>query len=234
MEDLWHFDELNFNALIEDKLSSSNDIFWSTEELKEMKKVQISEAENQVESKGIESIYSNFGFFQDDPLEKEFLFSTNQQKYHQQPSYQDYEPLDNLHLDMVTTPLQKGINIMQFDEQFQPFESKKDKLYPTPLASVEILKNYGKGFKRLLHDEVKILHPVDDLGFVTHEDKRKLSTEDIMKIAGTMFIQSFSESNGMFTSLIFCFRESKSNIFLTILFLKFLKIDTVFLEILKM
>lgn len=92
MEDLWHFDELNFNA-IEDKLSSSNDIFWSTEKLNEMKKVQISEAENQVESEGIESLCSNFGFFQDDlSLEEGFLFPTNQPKYHQQPSYQDYQP----------------------------------------------------------------------------------------------------------------------------------------------
>jgi hypothetical protein len=94
--------------------------------------------------------------------------------------------------------------MVQFDEQFETknlplCDTKKDKQYyqTTPLAApVEILKNYGKGFKRLSPDEGKILHPVDDFGLVTdNENERKLSTTDIMKIAGTKFIQSSSSSD---------------------------------------
>ncbi|KAK2394804.1 DELLA protein RGL1 [Trifolium repens] len=188
MENLCNFGEISFSA-IEDKLSSSNDTFWHTKKLTEMKNVQFSLAEDQGNYNGIESLCSNFGFFQDDEL----LLSTNQQKFHHQhQSYQDYEPFDNLQFDMV-----------QFDEQFETkklplSDTKNDKQYfqTTLAAPVEILKNYGKGFKRLSPDEGKILHPVDNFGLVTdNENERKLSTTDIMKIAGTKFIQSSSSSD---------------------------------------
>ncbi|KAJ1380595.1 hypothetical protein SESBI_45873 [Sesbania bispinosa] len=77
-----------------------------------------------------------------------------------------------------------------------PCNPTKDNKHSTPLASVEILKNYGKGFKRLCDDhEGKILHPAVH----TNELGRKLSTEDVMKIAGTRFIQiqSSSQSEGL-------------------------------------
>ncbi|AES65006.1 DELLA protein RGL2 [Medicago truncatula] len=178
MENLCNFGDLSFN-IVEDKLSSSNDIFWETNKLSEMKNVKFSVEEDLGDYNGIESLCSNFGFFQDDPSqEDELLLSTDQQKYHQQP-YQDYESFDNLHFDMV-----------QFDEQQCPTknpplcDTKKDQqFYQTP--PIEILKNYGKGFKRLSPDEGKIHHP---------ENESKLSTEDIMKIAGTRFIQSSSLS----------------------------------------
>ncbi|CAJ2662481.1 unnamed protein product [Trifolium pratense] len=185
MENFCNFGEISFSA-IEDKLSSSNDTFWHTKKVTAMKNVEFSVAEDQGDHNGIESLRSNFGFF---PQEEELLLSTNQQKFH----HQDYEPFDNLQFDMV-----------QFDEQFETktlplCDTKKGKQYyqNTPLAApVEILKNYGKGFKRLLPDEGKILHPVNDFGLVTdNENERKLSTTDIMKIAGTKFIQSSSSSD---------------------------------------
>jgi len=188
MENLCNFDEFSFN-IVEEKLSSSNDTFWETKGHNEMKNVQFSVKEDLGEYNGIESLCSNFGFFQDDPSqEDEFL------KFHhqQQESYQDYETFDNLHFNMV-----------HFDEQcptkILPLcDTKKDQqLYQTPLAPVDILKNYGKGFKRLLPDEGKILHPVNDFGLVTNnENERKLlSTIEIMKMAGTRFIQSSSSKS---------------------------------------
>ncbi|XP_045790594.1 DELLA protein RGL2-like [Trifolium pratense] len=192
MENFCNFGEISFSA-IEDKLSSSNDTFWHTKKVTAMKNVQFSVAEDQGDHNGIESLRSNFGFF---PQEEELLLSTNQQKFH----HQDYEPFDNLQFDMV-----------QFDEQFETktlplCDTKKGKQYyqNTPLAApVEILKNYGKGFKRLLPDEGKILHPVNDFGLVTdNENERKLSTTDIMKIAGTKFIQSSSSSDHSASGLI--------------------------------
>lgn len=187
MENLYKFGEFNFSA-VEDKLSSSNDIFWETKKLTEIKSVQFSLAENLGDFNGNESLCSNFGFFQDDPShEGEFLLSTDQQKY------QDYETFDNLQFDMVN-----------FDEQLCPTKvlplcniENDRQFYQTPLAPVEILKNYGKGFKKLLlPDEGKILHPVNDFGLVTNnQNERKLSTTDIMKVAGTRFIQSSSSES---------------------------------------
>ncbi|XP_061344773.1 DELLA protein RGL1-like [Gastrolobium bilobum] len=191
MEDLCHFSEFSFSG-VEDKYSSSNDSLWATEGLNEVKKVHFSGAEDWGESSG-------FGFIPNDPTEDEgYLLST---KYHQQPSYEDYGPLDNLQFDMVSPPLQPylGENI-QFDEQNPTMvplcDPTKDKYNSTHLTSLEILKNYGKGFKRLC-DEGKNMQPVDDLALVKNEDGRKLSTEDVMRIAGTRFIQSSSESAGL-------------------------------------
>ncbi|KAK7329553.1 hypothetical protein VNO77_23723 [Canavalia gladiata] len=192
MEDLYHLSEFSFSA-VEDNSSSSNDLFWG---LNGVKKVQFSEAEQWGESGGVDSLCSNFGFFPDDPSEEEgYLLSTNQQKYHLQPSScHDYDgQLDNLHFDMVSPPL-------QFVEQYPtmvvpPCDPTKDKpnSTTTPLASLEILKNYGKGFKKLLCNGGKTQQPVDELAVVTKQ--KKLSTEDVMRIAGTRFIQSSSPSS---------------------------------------
>ncbi|XP_057428399.1 DELLA protein RGL1-like [Lotus japonicus] len=196
MEEYYHFMELSPSA-VEDKFSSSNDILWATDVgLNEMKKVQFS-----AECGGIDSPCLDYGFLSNDPSEEEarFLLSTDQPKDHQQPSY---EPWDNLRFDMVSSPLQIQVeDIMQIDENFSTkvplFYPAKNKQFPTPLAPIEILKHYGKGFKRLC-DEGKILHPLDDSSAViTNVDGRKLSTEDVMRVAGTKFIHSASESPGL-------------------------------------
>jgi len=191
MENLWEFGEFNI-GVTEDKLGSSNNTFWDTKGLDTMKNVQFSVAEDLGDCNGTEFLCSNFGFFQDDPLQEEGLLKY----YHQQQQpYQDYETFDNLNFDMV-----------HFDEQrcptrILPFcDTKKDNQYyqPSPLTPVDILKNYGKGFKRLLPDEGKVLHPVNDFDLVTdNENESKLSAGDIMKIAGTRFIQSSSSSESI-------------------------------------
>ncbi|KAG4990416.1 hypothetical protein AAZX31_09G035900 [Glycine max] len=195
MEDLYH---VSFTT--DDNSSSSNDILWCTEELNELRKVQFSGAEDHGEYGGIDPLYSNFGFFPDDPSEQEgYLLSTDQQKYHQQvqPSYHDYGQLDdNLQFDMVSPPL-------QFDAQYPTMvplcHTTKDKPNSnsnTPLASLDILNNYGKGFKRLRNED-KTLKQVDDVAMATTNEgiMRKLSTEDVMRIAGTRFIQSSSSES---------------------------------------
>lgn len=196
MEDLYH---LSFST-VDDNSSSSSDIFW--EGLNEVSKVQFSGAEDQGEYWGIDSlINSDFGFFPNDPSQEGYLLSTNQQKYQLQPSYKDYGELDNLQFDMVSLSAP-----LQFDAKFPTAmvpicDTSKDKPHSTstttttPLAPFEILNNYGKGFKRLCNESNKTLQPLDDLAVVTNEVTwRKLSTEDVIRIAGTRFIQSSSSS----------------------------------------
>ncbi|KAK7412885.1 hypothetical protein VNO78_04607 [Psophocarpus tetragonolobus] len=176
--------------------SSSNDIFWANEGMNEMRKVQLSGAEDHGKYIGIDSFYSNLGFFPDDPSVEGYILSTKQQKYNPQQSYHEYRRLDDLQFDMVSPTL-------QFDAQYPTmvplYDPAKDKPHSTTLlASLEILNNYGKGFKRLRKGG-NTQHPVDDVAVATNEGIwRKLSTEDIMRIAGTRFIQSSSSSESKF------------------------------------
>ncbi|TKY72507.1 DELLA protein RGL2 [Spatholobus suberectus] len=77
MED--HVSESSFSA-VEDNFSSSNDIFWATVGLNEVKKVQFSGAEDHGEYGGIDSLSSSCGFVPYDPSEEGYLLSTDQQK----------------------------------------------------------------------------------------------------------------------------------------------------------
>lgn len=208
MEDLYPSSESRL--IVEDRYSSSNNIFWATEGLNEVKSVQFSGAENGGKLVGIDSLCSSFGFFANDPSEEGayYLSCTNQQKCHQQqPSYLECGTLDNLQFDMVSPPLQTGLgDMIKYDDQYQNMAPlggiTKENQYSTPLASLELLEKYGKGFKRLLCDEGKTMQPIDDLAATTNEVGRKLSTEDVMRVAGTRFIQSSSESTAVSEYLV--------------------------------
>ncbi|KAK7303689.1 hypothetical protein RJT34_14602 [Clitoria ternatea] len=197
MEGLYHFSEFRFNAA-EDNTSSSNDMFWAREGLNEVKRVQFSGEEDQGESGGIDSFCSNFGFFQDDPSEEGYPLSFNQQKYfrqQQQQSYRDYGQSDDLHFDMVPPTLQFGEQYFPTMVPLHDQTKNKPNTSTTPLASLGILKNYGEGFK-LLCNEAKAIQQDDHMAAGTKEVMgRKLSTEDVMRIAGTRFIQSSSSSS---------------------------------------
>ncbi|CAJ1963202.1 unnamed protein product [Sphenostylis stenocarpa] len=188
MEDLYH---VSFST-VDENSSSLSDIFWGTEELSEVNKVKFSRSEDHGVSRGED--YSNFEFFPDYSSEEGYLLSTNREKYHQQQSYHGYGQLDDSLLFDTVSPR------LQFDAQYPAMVPLRDttKYKPrstTPLASLEILKNYGKGFKRL-SNEGKSQQPVVDVAVATNEVvSGKLSTEDVMRIAGTRFIQSSSSES---------------------------------------
>jgi len=189
MEDLYH---VSFST-VDENSSSSNDMIWSTEELNEINKVQFSGAEDHRVYGGIDSFFSNFEFSPDYSSEEGNLLSTNQEKYHQQQLYNDYGHLEDiLQFDMVSPPLQFDA---QYPTKVQLCGTTKHEPHSTiPLASLEILKNYSKGFKRL-SNEGKSLQPVVDSVATNEFVLRKLSTEDVMRIAGTRFIQSSSSES---------------------------------------
>ncbi|KAL2341681.1 hypothetical protein Fmac_009621 [Flemingia macrophylla] len=163
MEDLFHASL----SSPDDNSSSSSDISWKGPN--EVKKVQFSGAGDHGGCERIDSFCFDFVLFSDDPSEEGYLQYTNQQKFDALSSYHDYGELDNLQFDMASPPL-------QFEALFPTMvplcDSTKDKPNSvTPLASLEILKNHGKGFKSYLE---------------------KALNEDIMRIVGTRFIQSSS------------------------------------------
>ncbi|XWS38944.1 hypothetical protein CRYUN_Cryun18bG0007200 [Craigia yunnanensis] len=67
-------------------------------------------------------------------------------------------------------------------------ETKKEKQYPFSLSSLGLLNNYGSGFKRLQGERRS--EGINDITAFTKEADRKLSTEEIMRVAGEMFIES--------------------------------------------
>ena len=64
----------------------------------------------------------------------------------------------------------------------------KEKQYPFSLSSLGLLNNYGSGFKRLQGERRS--EGVNDITVLTEEADRNLSTEEVMRVAGEMFIQS--------------------------------------------
>ncbi|KAI4334959.1 hypothetical protein L6164_013654 [Bauhinia variegata] len=189
MDDLCSFIGFNIGDA-DDEHSSSNDDYLGTKELNEGKEVQFSGAEGWGDSGGTSSLCSNFGFNPDDISEEGYLLSPHQQKDLQQMPDIDYETLDNLQFDMVPPLLQDNMNSDQLPSMVPVSESINDKPCSLPLASLELLNNYGCGFKRLNGE--RNFQTVDDS--VATDVERKLSTEDIIRIAGKRFIQSSSES----------------------------------------
>lgn len=199
MADLWPFSEFGYGAVVEDKNSSPHKFFWnkSSEPLdhhlhdqEPLKHVDISGAEDWGDSGGIDSLCSinNFGFFTNPEYSSEeayLLSSTTQQK--DPSSYFDYVALDNLRFDMVDDVV-KLPNIVDLSQT-----TKNHRNLSFPLASLDLLNNYRHGFKfNRLHGEADHqanANPIDD-----SLRARKLSTEDVMRIAGTRFIQSSSSS----------------------------------------
>ncbi|KAI4297287.1 hypothetical protein L6164_037181 [Bauhinia variegata] len=181
MQDLCSFMGFNISDA-DDEYSSSNNVYWSTIGLNEGKDVQFSGAEDWGDSGG-----SKFGFSLG-RLEEGHLLSPHQQKDLQQMPDLDYEMLDNLQFDMVPSPLQGNMNSDQLPTMLPVSQSiNKKPCNSSPLTSLGLLKNYGCGFK-----QTRNFQTID--GSMAMDVERKLSTEDIIRIAGTRFVQSSSES----------------------------------------
>ncbi|KAK4265896.1 hypothetical protein QN277_026886 [Acacia crassicarpa] len=209
MEDLYPFSEFNFEAVVDDRYSSSNNDFWntSTDPLDHhhhnevLQNVKISQAEDWEDSGGLDSLCSinKIGFF---PVhyyssQEDCLLSFSNQ--HKEPlSNLDYGSLDNLRFDMVvSSPLGDAA---KFDDQIVPkadlprsYKNDQNQNFPLLLASPDLLNNHGNGLKCLYGetepDDVHQVQRIDDL-----RGRKKLSTEEVMRIAATMFIRS-SHSN---------------------------------------
>ncbi|KAI9123007.1 hypothetical protein K1719_005896 [Acacia pycnantha] len=214
MEDLYPFSEFNFEAVVEDKYSSSNKDFWnsSSDPLDQhhhnevLENVNISQAEDWGDSGGLDSLCSinNIGFFPDHyySSQEDCLLSFSNQ--HKEPlSNLDYGSLDNLRFDMVvSSPLGDAA---KFDDQtaakadLSPsYKNYQNQNFPLPVASLDLLKLYSNGLKRLYGetepDDVLQVQRIDDL-----RGRKRLSTEEVMRIAATMFIRSSSsdQSEGL-------------------------------------
>ncbi|KAJ4722033.1 DELLA protein [Melia azedarach] len=183
---------LNYGE-VPDKLSSTENSFVSVERGIIGKQFNSYGVEDSGESGAIDSFYSDYGFYQGVSSEQGFLFSKYQQR---EQSVSSYELPDNLRFDIPSPPIQTCLEEIPKHGEIpsgvqEVVEPKKEKQFPFSLASLELLKNYGSGFKRLKGE--RRIEPNNDMAF-TKVESRKLSTEEIMKIAGERFIRSSSRA----------------------------------------
>ncbi|XAR57007.1 hypothetical protein NMG60_11025004 [Bertholletia excelsa] len=142
------------------------------------------------------------GSFSSDYLENtmvvEQLFSKDQQKS-QQPAFPDFGILDDFYPDVPPPPFQScpaeitKLSTVQIESSLQD-NLQEEKPSTVPLASLGILRSAGRGFRRLNGEKIEVSRY--DTAHVKPEPKigpRKLSTEDILRLAGQKFIQSSSK-----------------------------------------
>ncbi|XWS14184.1 hypothetical protein CRYUN_Cryun36dG0101800 [Craigia yunnanensis] len=145
------------------------------------------------ETGGIDSLTSDYRFYRDDSLEEGLSFSKYRPQEQQQQPFTDYGLLDGVSFNAASPSIQACLEeiakLGQIPTGIQNVaETKKEKQYPFSLSSLGLLNNYGSGFKRL-HGERRS-EGVNDILVFTEEANRKLSTEEVMRVAGEMFIQS--------------------------------------------
>ncbi|XVE82256.1 hypothetical protein DITRI_Ditri15bG0133600 [Diplodiscus trichospermus] len=168
-------DDLNIG--VPDKLSSSNKDFESFEEGNRGKLSGSYGAEDWRKTGGIEYWTSEYGFYPDDYRSQE----------QQQQPFTDYDLL-GVSFNAVSAPIQTCLEHGHIPiGNPNVAETKKEKQHPFCLSSLGLLNNYGSGFKRLRGARSE---GVNDISMFTEEADRKLSTEDVMRVAGEIFIHS--------------------------------------------
>lgn len=147
-------------------------------------------------SRGINNSFPfEYGLYEDDSLLEGCLFSNCGDQEQQQQSSSDYRLLDAFQFDVNSPPLQLCIEeiakLGEIPSMIPKVEAEKEKAYPFSVAGLELLKNYGRGFNRL--NGKRIIEPSNDTTCTEVTESKRLSTEEIIRIAGTRFIQSSSQ-----------------------------------------
>lgn len=199
---MFSFGDLNVYGA-PDKLSSSNNEFESFDGGNKGKAGGFYGVEDWGETGGIDSLPSDYGFYGDASMGASgFSFfeqdhhHQQQQQQQQQRSFMEYGLLNGVSFNAQSPLIQAcfheiaelgGINNRVYEDIG---EAKKGKQYPG-LSSLGLLNNYGNGFKRLngerrIDDDITISD--------TQDEDRKLSTEEVMRVAGEMLLKSCGQT----------------------------------------
>ncbi|XVF28216.1 hypothetical protein REPUB_Repub15cG0010300 [Reevesia pubescens] len=184
---VFSFDGMNIGG-VPDKLSSSNKDFESFDGGNKGKQSSFYGEEDWGETGGIDSFTSDYGFYRDD-------HSLEQQQQKQQP-FTNYGLLDGVSFNSATPPIQTCLEEIAklgqittgIHQDVSAETKKKIKQYPFSISSLGLLNNYGGGFKRLQGE--RRIEGVNDITVFENEADRKLSTEEVMRFAAEIFIQS--------------------------------------------
>ncbi|XP_057471956.1 DELLA protein RGL2-like [Actinidia eriantha] len=151
------------------------------------------------ESQGIDSFSSDLGCYVENTAEDGLLWSKYQQE-HQRQLFSNLGLLDDLYVDIVSPPFQSyHCEILPelasaHSENSLLDEDKMENPCEIPLSSLGILKNYGSGFRRLNGERIKVpSYGTTCSKPIPKVNGQKLSTENILCLAGKRFVQSSSQ-----------------------------------------
>lgn len=166
---------------VQDKPSSTGKHFDSKKEVNIEKQSWLPEAEDWVKSEGVDSLSSDYGFYEKLP----------------QQSSPKYGLLDNLRFDVVSPPLQTCMeDIAEFGKiptSVPDIEAKKEKESQVFLTALELLNNYGSGFQR--SNAERIVESNNNEACTEVVANQGLSTEEIIRVAGARFIQFSTQAS---------------------------------------
>ncbi|KAF5462412.1 hypothetical protein F2P56_018418 [Juglans regia] len=183
MDNIFSFPPSNFDA-VQESFGYPEDL--EIEELPTFKEKQDHLAEMEV-GEANPLISSQYGFHhQEDMAKKVAAYLLKGQRQHSQ-NPQPYR-LTDLMLDAVspqTQPTQVSAGLARIPETGPDFpEQDKQIPHPFSLASLKLLTDYGSGFKKLKGERLS-----DESTESTCVASCRLSTEEIMRVAGGRYIQ---------------------------------------------
>lgn len=188
---MFYLEDLSFDA-VEEKLVSADKCLDS------MKEVGFYGAENWDYSGNTDSHFPDYGFYQDDSAMEGCVFSKFEHLEHQKESS-----------DVVSPPFLTctEAGIPKLDEIQTPIPkvetaARKEKGKAFSLAGLELLNSYGSGFKRLKGERIIEASNNETAWCAEVGGGSKLSTEEIIRIAGTRFIQSSSQEVDVVASMV--------------------------------
>ncbi|XP_031376928.1 DELLA protein RGL1-like [Punica granatum] len=122
----------------------------------------------------------------------DYGFSNFMEEDYQQSPDSDHGLLNNLRLDMASPPIHTCLEEIAKLERITNEDLKRGKhKNPPSLASLELLKSHGTGFKKLTGERIiEATCPVQ-----IRPDRVRLSVIEIMRIAGVKLVHSASKMN---------------------------------------
>ncbi|OVA02529.1 Transcription factor GRAS [Macleaya cordata] len=155
----------------------------------------------------INHLCPDYRFDQENPLEAEVLLP----KY--QELFSDFSMLDDFQLNMETPPIQspqESTVLHSVLTEISDFVEHNDNPCPISLTSLELLNNYTKKLKRLKGERLNELHNENTSSTV--HDGGRLSTEEVIRVAGARLIQFSSKKDDDLTVLMNRFGYSLSSL----------------------
>lgn len=193
---MFSFREFNFDGVESKHKSNHDEGFDGMEEDSIGKQVHSSEVVNLGESGGFGSLCSDYGIYGNGLSELgggHFNKYQNQDQQPQQLISDNYGLFDDMQFQFsaLSPPLQaclEEISKLEVIPTLVPHvEAKKQRGDTFSVAGLDLLNNYGSGFKKLNGEKI----------FECSTDEvasgRKLSTEEIMRVAGARFIRTAAQ-----------------------------------------
>ncbi|KAF9623082.1 hypothetical protein IFM89_036479 [Coptis chinensis] len=134
----------------------------------------------------LDLLCSQYGYQDTTVPEKGVLLSEDNQ---QQQPYSDFGMLDDFQYNILSPPFEAPEDSVTLDsvltELSDYIQPKNERSYPTTIASLELLNGYKSGFTKMNGERLNEQH-VEQLKIV---DYQRLSTEEVMRVAGAQYIQ---------------------------------------------